>query len=949
MAASVPVNVDARLTNDKALEVPADNILPRFLPFLPWDDQPPPPPPGAAGVGAPLQPRLLPQWAAFEAFGAPCSFDIVGPNLAHWNNIHPMIFCVNGAGWERYLSALVDAGLCNQPISGPKALAQAVMVASQAIPVPAAGTLHPLCFRAADLDPSPESFITPGVPGLPGVAFQPAVPPVRGGQGRRAVRGRPAVPGRQVVAPILALAGPAELAYVTLVPVIKLWDQSRILTVPLRDAGQSASLAYLMGVFGRLYMRQVRLDPSSSVRLVAETLTEGIRASRGNTSDARLAAALPGYLRQLLDGFPPCFARRILRDPALKLDDLDTRIAYVFGSNTDRNRIEVERIDEVQHEAPVLGTFLNLSSIITVQHSAARRLLAELLPARSRELLAVVLADLEALLLARLPSITDAVNMSATLEEALTKFLLAARSLSSSSAPSSSTSVGGGPHSITEPDVRDLNGVSLSAAVNEQSFADTWRDVRPLNLDSLKDQLEALSLCFESDSSLIHRYMTIKERWLEPKHELFQRMKGLLFLRGLYFGQALTVKSDGSFPKHAEGYSWSAAEELARDTARQGAASRSVRFSDRTQLEQFMLGDFPAMDFVNAPCGYMGIEAMLDNNTSVWLDHKHHYCTKSSLEGIKVHLMKLTVAFGYSASSRRGYTAAAWVQVYIDFMGKGQNLTGNRREEWNRLADVSFRTDLRYWKDLHAQKLFHPAPAGQRFDYILPFGTSGVSDITKRLAVTDDVVTLQMAMGIRQVDQEPLRVEGVYSQQRQPRANTPPPPDRRGASPSPSERSRSVSPAGSRDSRDSHGSRLSDIDGPPQLTGPGSRSSLVTWIQGRSSFTVGRSQGSKVLFQAQEMATHCGVPLESKCWPVLISVKIGDARLALCTEWGKPGHESATSAAHVEPNGWDAAVMRSRFSKAVKSALPSSSARPQGGSRSAKRPKQRTSSGPGGR
>ena len=91
MAASVPVRIPNRLTADKALEVPADNILVTAIPFLAWNVQPPPPPPG--GIVAPLPPRTLPQWAAFDAFFSPCSFDSAN-NPAQWATIHCLIFAL---------------------------------------------------------------------------------------------------------------------------------------------------------------------------------------------------------------------------------------------------------------------------------------------------------------------------------------------------------------------------------------------------------------------------------------------------------------------------------------------------------------------------------------------------------------------------------------------------------------------------------------------------------------------------------------------------------------------------------------------------------------------------------------------------------------------------------------------------------------------------------------
>ena len=197
MAASVPVTLVAGVTSDKALEVPYDNILPKVLNFLPWNDPGPAPPPGAPPPGAlPPPPRSLPQWAAFDAFGGPFTFNLVGPaNHAQWIKIHPMVFSLNSAFWTRVLSALVDAGLCAKALTEEE-LEDAVMQAANAISPPAAGSAHCLQVTAVDLDPSPQSlFLRPAVPGRFAVPAVPAVFPGAGrGRDRGIPRGRPAVP-----------------------------------------------------------------------------------------------------------------------------------------------------------------------------------------------------------------------------------------------------------------------------------------------------------------------------------------------------------------------------------------------------------------------------------------------------------------------------------------------------------------------------------------------------------------------------------------------------------------------------------------------------------------------------------------------------------------------------------------------------------------------------------
>ena len=144
----------------------------------------------------------------------------------------------------------------------------------------------------------------------------------------------------------------------------------------------------------------------------------------------------------------------------------------------------------------------------------------------------------------------------------------------------------------------------------------------------------------------------------------------------------------------------------------------------------------------------------------------------------------------------------------------------------------------------------------------------------------------------------------------------------------PASRSRSRSPARQPSSPglvDSASSFVAAWE-PPISDKPGARAHLVKWNSQRTCFTIGQTDKRHVLFNGRRMADHYKVPLESKCWPVLCSHKPGEAALVFCDHWGKPGHESGKSAAHVAPAGWDASYVKANFTT-VKEPGGASSAR----------------------
>ena len=88
------------------------------------------------------------------------------------------------------------------------------------------------------------------------------------------------------------------------------------------------------------------------------------------------------------------------------------------------------------------------------------------------------------------------------------------------------------------------------------------------------------------------------------------------------------------------------------------------------------------------------------------------------------------------------------------------------------------------------------------------------------------------------------------------------------------------------------------------------------------------------------MAEDCGVDINDFCWECMpgVSVKTGDAVFSLCTQWGKPGHDSKHSKCHVPPDKWDGERMRRRHVQRVNpGAVRSSSSKAKSSSRDGKR------------
>tara|TARA_B110000027_G_C16026280_1_gene258722 strand:+ start:71 stop:511 length:441 start_codon:yes stop_codon:yes gene_type:complete len=73
------------------------------------------------------------------------------------------------------------------------------------------------------------------------------------------------------------------------------------------------------------------------------------------------------------------------------------------------------------------------------------------------------------------------------------------------------------------------------------------------------------------------------------------------------------------------------------------------------------------------------------------------------------------------------------------------------------------------------------------------------------------------------------------------------------------------------------------------------------------------------IYDVDGIAKRYKLAIEDVCWPVQLSSKPGADALALCPNWGKPGHTSQKSEAHVRCKNWNAVTIEKEHSvKAAK-------------------------------
>ena len=895
MALTHPIYIWRGPDNQKLLMFPESSPVVLATSFLDWDIAVPraPLPPPAAGLGPGW--RALPHWKALRFFGMAIQPDFSVPALG---NLDVFTLAFTADFWERLFAAISrDGRLFIAPI--PSALACLAMVdsATKRLPAPAPGLPSPLSLTFADIDQSAESFMLPA--------------PFGAG----------------------AIPGPTALQFIADLPL-------RGLLSPFpRQMAHMAQLAAMLGAMhtraGRGAGAQVRGDSAVGI----EFINSALASSSGNRvlSDVFKSAKLPELLHRTSADFPHSLERNCVTSIEFARD-FETRVAFIYGRTEDRQRIERERIFGFVRTHPTFGKLISLAGNLNAVSSSymapavaseaaayagAYSVVALCLPRRTRELLSDLASALEIELDRSSLRLLDLFNKGEPFHKVMEELRTHRVRLGSAE----SSSAGGAPDGASDPAaglrlagsdhrLQNITRDALQRALNSPAFEKAYRDVQALGgLDAQDSKLRALGIVFSAGSRLLTRFLRYREARLEATHELFSMVKPLLYLDMFYLGQAAAIFQSNPVPKLARNFAWGEAEQIERDEASRSAqdSGKAVRFgsSAKSNKELFFEGKYPRINYVDAPGGFLELARLLDNaDAAEKIPRAEHFCNVRTLEGIQMFWSPLFTAKGYAKESLVGDTWWTHCQVYIKFVREGENLIGAELTSHKELSSECFLADLRLLEQLDAERIGTPDPGGLGLDYVLPFVTPAKEKLRERSSTNLQFAEFRRAAGFGS-SKRTFTLAGLASTARSSRIVGSPYPSRSASrSPSPSSRSAAGSTGSKKSSVSSAGSNAS-ADG-TQL--PGSKSYLVKYNGSCTHFTIGDTTKAHDRCSAKGMAEDCKVDINDHCWECMpgISVKSGDAVFSLCTQWGKPGHESKQSSAHVPPSGWDGARMRRR-------------------------------------
>ena len=889
-AAELSIPAEQQPDPAKPLVIPVDStVVGSTRRFIPWSavGNPallnlPPPPPG-------MQPAWvqIPQWVAISAL---LQFSEPEPAVAtYFDRLSVLRLAVLAAAWRRILGALSDLGVFGT-----------VHVDED--------TFRTVCVQALHSRqiPVPELFLQWGDLGH-----------------------------SEAIVPL----GPAPSAEAKAVDFLQ-YATVGALCDPTADV-PFAALSDMTRCLGPVFTAAARVDPMGSTVVGAASLATAAghitpRASDGHP--ALLARHVLSMLKTTRSSFPTCLRINSFQNYSA---EVETRAEYVGGTTVARDRVAEQRCSRaIAAKAPTLDALLRALPRPTppsVVYEAYRQLVSLYFPTDRRPM-DLLLTDLDAQLFARLPTYQHALTNGKPFASILEGLRKLHESLEPSRKAPVMTSTGDSEDSALGKFDRAPAGLpdnSLREAIHSAPFQDAVRRIGSIDLSTPNGPLEVLKEVFLSDAMILQRYVIFQETALATKHEVFGVIQGVRHRLGRYLGSVVAMEN-GSVPPGLEDFSLGETERLMHAQRVAAKATSLTRFADPPLMpkhELMLRCHYSSVDLYNAPGGASEPAALKANKKGHMVE-----AVAVSAQFRDAHVLRRIQAFWASFFTARGFhadpssthhTFHSLLGVIIDFIDQGAYKEGTELEAHLDLASEVLKQQLEESGQEHRALLRHAQPANAKFGYFCARSTTALGKIETRVASNQSVASLKLALGL--VDSAPLRLQ-LQSWTRRgsdgsssTSSRTPRPP-----SPHPRrEASRSPSPARPRGER----GRSPDAARSPGST-PGSKSHLVERKSGK--LIIGDPTRNREEYDVDGIAGHLGVPASKLC-PSRFSVKPGAAALSLCDQWGKPGHEHATSAAHAPLQGFDLEHCRSRFMRTIKPKQPGGERRDRSRSRSRSR------------
>ena len=697
--------------------------------------------------------------------------------------------------------------------------------------------------------------------------------------------------------------GPPALRFIAFATLGRLVDDSAPL--PMEQA------ARLAGMLGPVCTRTERAQDGSHVAAMADLIQPNLTRWLGGAGRHMLSAAtMAMHLKDFLVATTlPAHLQTNKQTATQLVRDAADGFRY-HRSKEDKELVESQRILLLAQKTPTLNDhFIALCFSPQEAYACERRLSAALLPnARRTDPLMERLVDLERQLFQRrhlLASMPPEATLAHKIDRLEKEALSVGLTTTLAGVPTSATS--GGP-ADKAGEVEGLRDDAIASAILAAPFAEAENKIDACDLTTANGRRQALDHAFHSGSMIIVRLLARGNRTLARRHPLLAKLHTLRPYLSYYFSycQAVDINS-GIVPPRASKWSWT-----------------SPTGDDDTTLSAFLKQQYLAINWVDAPFGFNGLQSLLNQSTIANVDKRDHYTVLRVLEQLSDFGGRTFLAFGVPAElpeHDKGFTWTSFITFFTAHLKRAFQLGSlTEQYEWLAKSDALFRESLRCMGDEVKRSLEAANPATSFFGALLPRDARPVSEMKSMQARLDLLLENRDAFSMfRPLDSSPAQLDvlprlSLRNQHKRPRSRSTSP-VRGGDSDAPSStmhQAKASAPPMLTRARDAfakdfaqHANATIDHGDTAERTVP-----HYHWLEkNKLLFTSGK------VWSVDKLAKKLKLSIHAKCWHVVLSRRTPANRQAMCDKRDRAGHQSVKADAHTLGSGVNLGELAKDFAR----------------------------------
>ena len=406
-----------------------------------------------------------------------------------------------------------------------------------------------------------------------------------------------------------------------------------------------------------------------------------------------------------------------------------------------------------------------------------------------------------------------------------------------------------------------------------QSFRELVNAVSLLDADSETGRRLILEAAFGSRCAIVIRLLFCAEKSLARRHPLLGLLLNLRLHLPQYFGYCQAVDlSLQAVPERAERWMWAMPDG-----------------TDRQMMNQFLKLEETAPNrlfWLEGPSGALALHSLLRSHGKATFRTIHpldYFCNRETLSILRDFVHRTFVAGGAPseiAAPDTGFTVKSWCDFYEEYLAEAFSLDSIKEQvQWCYYGYVRCIQFFVYAQNEMRIFINSPAPASARLVKLAPLDASFARDLTtkrEKLAhLRDhrdhfDWMRPQGSSSPMDPHLLPLLSSNIHLLHVEDQAAA------RSVKPSklPASSSSDAIPSSKKQKRQAAAASTSSATA---SSAPGSQASSVLWLSASLLLV------SNWVWNVPKVAGDFGLDLKARCWSTVLSAKLGDNKLANCT------------------------------------------------------------------